>query len=886
MNSFKISEDMNFQKNLQKQANLLTEIEKRLKNVEVQHAELVYSADMQYLVSLNTGPSASALTPTSEATLMINKDIVTPPMVKMGMETISKEFESKIDDQIQKLNLSLEEKFVKCKSITSMEFNYDAQISSVLKQINELKFRTRDQIDEVKRNFHTELLTKASVLSIKEVVDKSVDKSELVDIHDKIKLINDKILQLEDHLKSEPDSEEKDSDTSEEEYNEEFEQDQVEIEESKQGEAATPLVEEKFLPKLDTNPSPNVVKNTSLKVSPASHSKKDVKTSAKKPKVRMLNADLENTKLRRSIEEQMELPNYESEKKLETIPQSDIDHENFNQLASAKRSPKEESPQIIQRPGFQSKGSMKFRNTNNENLVQNFNKSCEQTAQKKHKKPEYFEKENPKFAISESSVYNGETANSKEISVIKQSKESFNFGMPKMKINRRMVSKLSIETPFTTHESSTATLINKLMMKSQKSKGKKIRRSEIESIFNLIQDVLVNTSNNRMRIDTLEGNIDLKIENSIKKLRKETMSAMADIERQTKEDHQKLNLRLDEFQRLNFRLNKTILEKPYKYADEMKESMIKSQKEQEKAFNRKYDMLLSRITAMKRWQQEMANSGYQNSSPVFNEEVLKEEIKKEFENSKLAILQEDHEILKSDLETQFSSVTTKLANIENIIDEFKENIELQVYEFKSHTKYEVNNKLKELEALNRELQRHQDLYRQILGSHYLDTQKAEHMSVVIPRVEMTKSSSKGSFHQKFRSNSLSSGKKGKIRESKRYNSNIEEKSPDGEEIGTTFRVELKKLNKSVLPNIQKSRKSIPLLSKSSSRLNLSGISPKLDKEIEDTLKKIKDPDSKRYKVLKKFLKNEIEPVHSRGQSVTPMKMYLNSKVHVNLSNLA
>lgn len=77
-------------------------------------------------------------------------------------------------------------------------------------------------------------------------------------------------------------------------------------------------------------------------------------------------------------------------------------------------------------------------------------------------------------------------------------------------------SKISFETPLTTKESSTSSLINRLRIRPDKNRSKKVSRTEMDNMMRIMSEILIKVSNNRMRLDTLEGNVETKIENLIK----------------------------------------------------------------------------------------------------------------------------------------------------------------------------------------------------------------------------------------------------------------------------------------------------------------------------------------------------------------------------------
>ena len=78
----------------------------------------------------------------------------------------------------------------------------------------------------------------------------------------------------------------------------------------------------------------------------------------------------------------------------------------------------------------------------------------------------------------------------------------------------------------------------------------------MDSVMKVMSEILVKVNNNRMRLDTLEGNVELKIQTLINEFKEEAKSEINTLQNDVREDIAKLHNRLGEFERLNYRLNK------------------------------------------------------------------------------------------------------------------------------------------------------------------------------------------------------------------------------------------------------------------------------------------------------------------------------------------
>jgi hypothetical protein len=468
----------------------------------------------------------------------------------------------------------------------------------------------------------------------------------------------------------------------------------------------------------------------------------------------------------------------------------------------------------------------------------------------KVKRSQHVLKSHPKFGGSEASTYNEDIRDS-----------------IRHRINQKNAhSKLSIETPLTTKESSTSTLINKLLVRSSKNKSKKPTRSEIDAMMNIISEILIKVNNNRMRLDTLEGNVELKIETLIKSFKEEASTEIHSLEDEIRGDVAQIHKKLGEFERLNYRLNKKILDKPYQYADAIKEALDKENSELKAMMNKKYDLLLTRIVDMKRQAEDQSQVDSQGFSLVkLNEDEIKQEIKADFENSKLMMLQGELEALRENMNSEVFKLSQRIAGLEHTYEDFKENIEYQVYEFKSHTSQEVNNAIKEFQSADRELKRHQDLFRDILGKYCNVLEEKHKLESHKDGKSVKESFDSTPMNVKLRARIQSTSPKNhlahkKMRSSDRYklSKSVIDQTPLDKHIENITRddviqVDVTPGNRSVLPYIPSHKRFMKVKSTMSSpRANFSTLNSGTNYEINQTLQKIRNTNSKQYKLLKKF----------------------------------
>ena len=440
-------------------------------------------------------------------------------------------------------------------------------------------------------------------------------------------------------------------------------------------------------------------------------------------------------------------------------------------------------------------------------------------------------------------------------------------------------SKISFETPLTTKESSTSSLINRLRIRPDKNRSKKVSRTEMDNMMRIMSEILIKVSNNRMRLDTLEGNVETKIENLIKDFTDLASSEIQTLQDEVRDDIAKLHKRLGEFERLNFRLNKKILDKPYKYADDIKESLEQEDKNIKVIINKKHDLLLSRIVELRNQFNEQVhkeyedpnNKGFQTFGPENNKAKLS--IQLDFENSKLLMLQNDIETLREQLSNESFSISKSISNLQNTIDDYKDKIDFQIYEFKSTTTQQVNNSVKEFESFEHELKRFQDLYREILNKYCKAVEKnAKTEKIKVQTINQT------------------SPKVNPKVMGKEVRSRIHSISPTSHLIPHKAKESHRyKLSKSVLDQgkIKSDRLHVrkPDTDPERADKNLLPRVIKRNNDISDTLRSIKNSDHKQYKLLKKFINNESKSISVKGQSTTPMKMGFQSKVHVKLHNI-
>lgn len=483
----------------------------------------------------------------------------------------------------------------------------------------------------------------------------------------------------------------------------------------------------------------------------------------------------------------------------------------------------------------------------------------------------------PNFDNSDISEYFDEVRNSNERPldgmVLRKSKN-------KMYQNLKNVnSKITFETNLTTKESSTSSLINKLRIRPDKNRSKKVSRSEMDNVMRIMSEILIKVNNNRMRLDTLEGNVEIKIEQLIKDFTEMSSNEIKLLQDEVKDDIEKIHKRLGEFERLNYRLNKKILDKPYKYADDIKAALQLEDKNLKEMITKKHDVLLSRIVELKLQMSENAKEdGSAKHNLTFqtfgqqNESRLSMQV--DYENSKIALLQTDFDTLREQFSDEFYNVSKQMTDLNHRVDDFKDKIDFEIYEFKSGTAQQVNNSLKEFQNLERELKRYQDLYREMLGKYCkivenklkVDKDLAYASSRVNPKIseKVREKQVKTRIHSISPSESMLP--ENTIKESHRYKlskSVLEQKSlkprrPNFELPET----DPDKYNRSVLPTIKTNKHS----------------------EINRTLQSIKDADSKQFKLLKKLIKSDHKSI-KKEINATPMKLGFNSKVHVNLHSL-
>ena len=263
----------------------------------------------------------------------------------------------------------------------------------------------------------------------------------------------------------------------------------------------------------------------------------------------------------------------------------------------------------------------------------------------------------------------------------------------------------------TTKESSTSTLINKLRVNPDKNKSKKVGRAEMDSIMKVMSEILIKVSNNRMRLDTLEGNVELKIQTLINEFKDAAKAEINALQDGVKGDITRIHNRLGEFERLNFRLNKQILEKPYKYADQIKEEMIKEHTDIKLMINRKYEMLLTRIVDLKNLKEQEDEKTI--ASMHVSENDTKREIRIDIDHSRIFGIQADLESLREKVYSEYTELKDTLSQLKSRLEEYHEKIDYQIYEFKSQTLNDINNSIKEFQNFDRELKRYKDLFRAI-----------------------------------------------------------------------------------------------------------------------------------------------------------------------------
>lgn len=517
--------------------------------------------------------------------------------------------------------------------------------------------------------------------------------------------------------------------------------------------------------------------------------------------------------------------------KQEEKDQVEIQEQKDNFETQEGRDHTEEDTLPTKQDEFKSKLSFKnIENSPNQKLYKNLHK-----ANKGNKRSHNVLKNSVKFVKSDSS-YNGEVRDSKVsgLSIQKSGENKINILG-----NNNVNSKLSFETPLGSKITSTSTLLNKLMFKSQKSKGKKVGRGEMDSVMQVIGDMLIKGNDNKMRLDTMEGNIELKIDTMIAQAREEFLNEVSILQEQVASESQKIHVRLDGFQRLNYRLNKKILDKPYAYADGIKEALEISQHELKIIFDKKYDQLLSRIVTLKRETHEGLDGGTITFGKMrITDDNLKKEIKADYEDSKLFMIQEELGAMRENTHAEFFKVSQKLGDFERVIDDFKDGLEEQMVDFKNNTSKDVNNTLKEFQAVDRELKRHQDLFREILGKYSNMVQEKYNHDKCIEKERNIKRKA----HTKSPGLSLSDHKAAKANQRYKLSKSVIDHSiskPIKARVNEdSMQEEISQLNKSALPKISIKSKSNFGSYKSSPRLNLSTLNSRANYEINKTLQNV------------------------------------------------
>ena len=532
--------------------------------------------------------------------------------------------------------------------------------------------------------------------------------------------------------------------------------------------------------------------------------------------------------------------------------------ENYQEQTSIQENT-EEYDEAISRKQTNAKSKLSFAILDNGDMKKVYDSINDNRNKKyKHKRSQHLLNSNHKFGGSDSSTNKDDLRNSKETplenQIAKKSKKSTKMDAQILKGEN---SKISIETPFT-QVSSTHTLINKLWAKSDKNKSKKVSRSEMEMTMKIINEIFLKVNNNRMRLDTLEGNVELKIDTLISNFRTECTTENKTFHDLIRKDNAALHTQLDGFERLNYRLNSKILEKPYKYADGLKEAVDREQKDIKTLINRKYDLLLNRIVSLKQHQQNIEENGINSQTFNINEEQVKHEIKLDFENSKLMMMQSDLEDLRKSIHDELLKLNKQIVDLKHEIDEFKENVDYQVFDFKSTTSQEINDSLKEFQNFDRELKRHQNLYREILIKYNKLSEKDNKNKSITSREDHLIDPSAFSKKRSTRLHSISPSTNlllNKNKSSARYklSKSVLEPSiePRSKSKAGILEVEVTAHNKSMLPKIASHQKTSKVSSTlMSPRANHTTLNARANYEINKTLQKIHNSDN--FNKLKQF----------------------------------
>jgi hypothetical protein len=252
---------------------------------------------------------------------------------------------------------------------------------------------------------------------------------------------------------------------------------------------------------------------------------------------------------------------------------------------------------------------------------------------------------------------------------------------------------------------------------------------------------------------------------------------------------------------------------------------------------KKYDQLLSRILFGNKSQKEGLDDGSMTLAVKDLQKKIKDEIKYDLENSNVFLIQEELGTMRQNTQDDFSKVNQKLSDFELLMDSFMDKLDEQMNEFKTETSKDINNTLKEFQAVDRELKRHQDLFREISGKYFNLAQEKHDLQKSIETRNLY------SNHQSKSSVANLPDHKVAIA-NKRYRSS---KSVMNKNVGNTsrpklcddfMRVEINVLNKSVLPEISPISKPKFKNYKSTSKLNKSTLNSRANYEINNTLQKV------------------------------------------------
>ena len=319
--------------------------------------------------------------------------------------------------------------------------------------------------------------------------------------------------------------------------------------------------------------------------------------------------------------------------------------------------------------------------------------------------------------------------------------------------------------------------------------------------------------------------------------------------------------------------------------------MEKEQNDIKSTINKKYEMLLARIVELKK-SKEQEDEKTITSTRISDNEIRKE-IKLDIDNSKIFGLQEGLENLRENVHNEVNELNDKISKIQSRLEEYHEKIDYQIYEFKSQTQNDVNNTIKEFQNFDRELKRYKDLFR-VIQIHSDTLQNNANKTIDVNQVN-----GKNKNDKLLNINASPTNRKQKIvNNSNRHKAS---KSMWNQQNIINISKEIDEEDYSDFEDDVNNKQFPKILP--STRVHYNSVS-RAQAEINRTLQDIHQEHKKKLKLkfgvkqdsilssrvitdhqTMKYISEKFKPIRNRGQSVTPMKVDLNSKIHVSLHNL-